>query len=147
MNIEKHPTLADIDLHSSRRVSFHRYVRNDAPTPEGWTDDGPCPGHHGNWSRMAMQQTDMDAVNSPAHYKQGAVEVIDIIEQIVAGYPPEIGYHIGNVLKYVARGPHKGNMLQDLAKGEFYLRRAINKSVKPPTSNAPRGRFTDDPGP
>lgn len=75
---------------------------------------------------------DMDAVNRPPHYTQGAVEVIDIIEQIVSGYPPEIGYHIGNVLKYVARGPHKGNMQQDLAKAEFYLRRAINKSVTLP---------------
>ena len=75
---------------------------------------------------------DMYAVNRPPHYTQGAVEVIDIIEQIVSGYPPEIGYHIGNVLKYVARGPHKGNMQQDLAKAEFYLRRAINKSVTLP---------------
>jgi hypothetical protein len=47
------PTLSDLDLSSARRISHYRYVRNDAPIPDGWTDDGPCPGHHGNWSRMA----------------------------------------------------------------------------------------------
>jgi hypothetical protein len=49
----KSPTLYDLDLSSAQRISHYRYIRNDAPIHEGWTDDGPCPGHHGNWSRMA----------------------------------------------------------------------------------------------
>ncbi len=73
---------------------------------------------------------DMEAVNRPPHYTQGGVEVIDIIEQITKDYPPAIAYHIGNTLKYLARAPHKGAMQQDLAKANWYLTRAINKSIK-----------------
>jgi hypothetical protein len=133
----KSPTLYDLDLSSARQISYHRYVRNDAPIPEGWADDGPCPGHHGNWSRMATKEHEMaltpdqmEAVNRPAHYTQGGIEVIDIIEQITKDYPPAIAYHIGNCIKYLARGPHKGAMQQDLAKANWYLTRAVNKSVR-----------------
>jgi hypothetical protein len=130
------PTLRDLDLNAGK-ISHYRYVRHDAPTPAGWTEDGPCPGHHGNWSRMARKEpemaltpNEMEAVNRPAHYTQGGVEVIDIIEQITKDYPPAIAYHIGNILKYLARAPHKGAMQQDLAKANWYLTRAVNKSVK-----------------
>ena len=33
--------------------------------------------------------------------------------------------HIGNVLKYIARAPHKGNYIEDLEKAENYLHRAL----------------------
>jgi hypothetical protein len=77
-----------------------------------------------------LTPVEMEAVNRPAHYRQGEVEVIDIIEQITKDYPPAIAYHLGNVVKYLARGPHKGAMQQDLQKASWYLTRAINKSVK-----------------
>jgi hypothetical protein len=134
----KSPTLYDLDLSSARQISYHRYVRNDAPIPEGWADDGPCPGHHGNWSRMATKEHEMaltpdqmEAVNRPAHYTQGGVEVIDIIEQIIAGYKdPVVAGLVWQVLKYLARAPHKGNLQQDLGKAEWYMKRAVNKSVR-----------------
>jgi hypothetical protein len=82
----------------------------------------------------------LDVVNRPAHYAAGGIEVIDFIEQIVANYPPEIGYHIGNSLKYLARAPLKdpAKIVEDLSKGEYYLKRAINKlcAAKPPTRRA-----------
>ncbi len=65
-----------------------------------------------------------DPVNSPAHYRRGAVEVIDFIEQVAPAYG-DIGYHIGNVLKYVSRAPHKGKLDEDLRKAKWYLERAI----------------------
>lgn len=71
-----------------------------------------------------------DMVNRPKHYTYGAVEVIDIIEQITAGYPPEVAYHIGNLIKYVARAPHKGNLVEDLRKAEWYIRRATNRACR-----------------
>jgi hypothetical protein len=77
-----------------------------------------------------LTPVEMDAVNRPAHYTQGGVEVIDIIEQITRDYPPAIAYHIGNCIKYLARGPHKGALSQDLAKANWYLTRAVNKSIK-----------------
>ena len=37
-----------------------------------------------------------DQVNSPAHYTQGRVEAIDVIEDVVAGAPdPVVGYLVG----------------------------------------------------
>lgn len=66
-------------------------------------------------------------VESPPHYTYGDIEVIDFIEQVVKHYPQEIGFHIANVLKYVARGPHKNNLAEDLSKASFYLNRAISK--------------------
>jgi TPR repeat protein len=71
-----------------------------------------------------------DPVKRPAHYTKGSIEVIDFIDQTVAGYAdPQMAYYLGNILKYCARAPHKGNMQQDLEKAEFYLRRAINRAA------------------
>jgi hypothetical protein len=60
-----------------------------------------------------------DPVNHPAHYCLGGVEVIDAIE--AWGLP----YHLGNVVKYVARAAHKGDELTDLRKARWYLGRYI----------------------
>ena len=65
-----------------------------------------------------------DPVNSPAHYTSGPIEVIDIIE----GF--SLGFHLGNVVKYVLRSPHKGAELQDLKKAEWYLKREILRLEK-----------------
>jgi hypothetical protein len=68
---------------------------------------------------VATHHTDM--VNHPAHYKAGGIETIDFIEA------KELGYHLGNVVKYVSRADHKGNKLEDLKKAQWYLARAIEK--------------------
>ena len=47
----------------------------------------------------------IDNVNSPSHYTQGEIEVIEVIEYITAKYPAEIRYHLGNVIKYICRAP------------------------------------------
>ena len=65
-----------------------------------------------------------DNVNHPPHYKQGPIEVIEIIE----GF--ELGYRLGNVVKYVLRADHKGNRLEDLKKARWYLDREINATVQ-----------------
>jgi len=63
----------------------------------------------------------VDNVNHPPHYKTGGIETIDFIEA------KELGYHLGNVIKYVSRAKHKGNELEDLKKAQWYLERAIMK--------------------
>lgn len=71
-----------------------------------------------------------DPVNHPAHYTDGGIEVIDFIEAKL------LGYHLGNVVKYICRAGKKGtNMgLQDLQKARWYLDRAIEKNeINPPT--------------
>ena len=60
-----------------------------------------------------------DLVNHPEHYKVGGIETIDFIES------KELGYNLGNVVKYITRSDHKGNKLQDLQKAQWYLNREI----------------------
>lgn len=60
-----------------------------------------------------------DPINHPAHYTFGAIEVIDAIEAW------GLGFHAGNVVKYVARSEHKGTELEDLKKARWYLDRLI----------------------
>jgi hypothetical protein len=67
--------------------------------------------------------TEKDNIN-PAHYKQGPIEVIDLIE----GF--KLGFHLGNVIKYILRAPHKGAQLEDLKKARWYLDREIQRLSK-----------------
>lgn len=62
-----------------------------------------------------------DAVNHPSHYTRGKIEVIDFIED------QQLPYHLGNVIKYIARAGHKGDKLEDLKKARWYLDRYINE--------------------
>lgn len=60
-----------------------------------------------------------DNVNHPQHYKSAAgIEVIDVIEAF------GLGFHLGNVVKYVLRAPNK-NGIEDLKKARWYLDREI----------------------
>ena len=61
-----------------------------------------------------------DAVNHPSHYTRGKIEVIDFIED------QQLPYHLGNVIKYIARAGYKGDKLEDLKKARWYLDRYIN---------------------
>jgi hypothetical protein len=62
-----------------------------------------------------------DPVHAPAHYRQlpNGIEVIDITENL--------GFCLGNVVKYVLRADHKGEPIQDLEKGLWYLSREIER--------------------
>lgn len=62
-----------------------------------------------------------DNVNHPAHYKAGGIETIDFIEA------KNLNYHLGNVVKYIARADSKGNRKEDLLKAQWYLDREIAK--------------------
>lgn len=62
-----------------------------------------------------------DPINRPAHYTYSTIEVIDVIEAW------GLGYHLGNVIKYVARSAHKGTELDDLCKAKWYLDRVIER--------------------
>ena len=71
-----------------------------------------------------------DTVNHPSHYNYGDIEVIDFIEQVTKHYNPNVAYHIGNAIKYLARSPHK-NGKEDVAKAKWYVERAFeNWDVK-----------------
>lgn len=63
-------------------------------------------------------------VDHPAHYNKGKIEVIDFIED------QQLPFHLGNVIKYVARAGSKGDKLEDLKKARWYLDRYINEVMK-----------------
>jgi hypothetical protein len=60
-----------------------------------------------------------EKINHPPHYggdvKFEAIKVID---------DWGLGFSAGNALKYILRAPHKGAMLEDLQKAQWYLRHA-----------------------
>ena len=64
-------------------------------------------------------------VDSPKHYggKENPYEAIKVIEAW------DLGFNLGNVVKYVARaGKKEGNNIADeLKKAKWYLEREINK--------------------
>lgn len=83
-----------------------------------------------NKSNDLQQRKRKDNVNSPSHYNYGEIEVIDFIEQVTKHYNPNVAYHIGNAIKYLARSPHK-NGKEDVAKAKWYVERAFeNWDVK-----------------
>ena len=61
------------------------------------------------------------AVNHPAHYTYGSMEVIDAIEGL------ELSFHLGNALKYIARAGKKDpkKTKEDLKKAIWYIKRYI----------------------
>jgi hypothetical protein len=65
-----------------------------------------------------------DNVNHPAHYA-GKIEAIEFIDQVCAHYCGDAAFCVGSVLKYLARAPHKGDVLEDLRKAHWYLGHAI----------------------
>ena len=64
-----------------------------------------------------------DPVNHPSHYTSGDIEVLDAIEDW------KLGYHLGQVVKYVARSGKKdpSKEVEDLKKAQFYLNREISR--------------------
>ena len=69
-------------------------------------------------------QASHDMVNHPSHYNKGNIEVINFIED------QGLSFHLGNVVKYVARAGSKGDKLEDLKKAQWYLDRYINEVMK-----------------
>ena len=68
-----------------------------------------------------VEREAIEMVDHPKHYQsKHGVEVIDIIEEF------GLGFHLGNVIKYVLRAGHKSNELEDLEKAKWYLERVID---------------------
>jgi hypothetical protein len=65
------------------------------------------------------RRREVDSVNHPSHYNFGKYEVIDVIEDW------DLGFNLGNTIKYIARAGRKGDKLTDLEKAKWYLEREI----------------------
>ena len=64
-----------------------------------------------------------DNVNHPSHYTSGQIEVIDFIED------KDLGFHLGNAVKYISRAGRKNpdKTVEDLRKAVWYINRQINR--------------------
>ena len=82
-----------------------------------------------------------DNVNHPSHYTDGKIEVIDYIED------KKLGYHLGNVVKYVSRAGKKcpDKEIEDLKKARWYLDRHIEKLEEANEERVCNGRPSSTP--
>ncbi len=69
------------------------------------------------------EPTKSDQVNHPQHYggSENAYEAIKVIEAW------QLGFCLGNVVKYISRAGKKGNKLEDLKKAQWYLNHEIER--------------------
>lgn len=86
------------------------------PLDRSWHIQG-CAVFHGQACDCDDGGEPPDPINRPVHYT-GRVEPIHLIEA------QGLGYHEGNVIKYVVRYKRKGG-LTDLKKARWYLDRLI----------------------
>ena len=72
---------------------------------------------------IADKGTQPDSVNHPSHYTSGKIEVIDFIED------KELGFHLGNAVKYISRAGRKNpdKIVEDLQKAVWYINREIGR--------------------
>jgi translation initiation factor 2B subunit (eIF-2B alpha/beta/delta family) len=71
--------------------------------------------------KVMKEITEREMVNHPDHYQGNKTEVIDIIEDY------NLGFSLGNAIKYILRADKKGNKKQDLEKAIWYLERELSK--------------------
>lgn len=64
-----------------------------------------------------------ESINHPAHYG-GADNTYEAIKVIEAW---NLGFCLGNTIKYIARAGKKDPTIQELKKARWYLDREINK--------------------
>lgn len=87
------------------------------------TVEGAAHVEHKHAHAGATHSYTIDTVNHPPHYNTGDIEVIDFIED------KELGFHLGNVVKYICR-ESKGNYLESLQKAKWYLDREVARQIK-----------------
>ena len=95
-------------MNADRDHGKREQIRAPAPTPADAEPTTPVVAY--------------DPVRYPAHYCKGRrYEPIDVIEDW------ELGFCLGNAVKYISRAGRKGDALTDLRKATWYLDREIAK--------------------
>lgn len=107
------------DKHKDRvdaMVDAYNYVVNQDAIDTAYDDE----------IKSVKSYSDNDPVNHPKHYQaSNGLEAIDCIEAFVEDLPGDIGYLIGNAIKYLCRFDKKGKPVEDLQKARWYIERAI----------------------
>lgn len=70
-----------------------------------------------NQMKQQIDKMYKEQVNHPDHYNSGSIEAIEVIEDW------DLGFHLGNVVKYISRAGKKDQTteIQDLKKAAWYL--------------------------
>ena len=86
------------------------------------TDESELSAINPEWPKRP--QTATDPVNHPSHYggEKNPYEAIKIIEA------HNLGFHLGNAVKYILRAGKKGDAAEDIKKAIWYLERELKKS-------------------
>lgn len=63
-----------------------------------------------------------EMIRSPKHYQGRSLEVIQVIEDF------DLGYNLGNAIKYILRAGKKDDRAVDLKKAVWYLEREIKNA-------------------
>ncbi|HEC2743741.1 TPA: DUF3310 domain-containing protein [Campylobacter jejuni] len=67
-----------------------------------------------------MQENNL--IDNRVHYKSFGFESIDLIICVIELMPiKNMGFHVGNTIKYVLRSKFKSNEIQDLKKANWYI--------------------------
>ena len=77
-----------------------------------------------DYKELDIKEDKKEMVDHPKHYNMGKYEAIDVIEDW------NLGFNLGNTVKYISRAGHKDNILQDLKKAAWYLDREIKRIEK-----------------
>lgn len=81
-----------------------------------------------NNAKFWTVDNDKSMVNNPAHYTNGNVDVIQVIEDAVKNADdPASAVLQSQVIKYIMRMWLKDNPLQDAQKAQWYLERLISR--------------------
>ena len=69
-----------------------------------------------------MSDMEGNNINHPSYYNDGKIEVIDFIED------KNLGFHLGNAVKYISRAGKKDpeKTIEDLKKAVWYINRQID---------------------
>ena len=79
-----------------------------------------------DYKELDIKEDKKEMIDHPKHYNMGKYEPIDVIEDW------ELGFNLGNTLKYINRAGHKDKdkVIEDLKKARWYLDREIDREIK-----------------
>ena len=86
------------------------------------TEDGSmCTSTINPYDELPPRPKEPERVDHPSHYNHGKIEVIDFIED------QDLGFALGNAVKYICRCRWKDSMLEDLKKARWYIDHCIKE--------------------
>tara|TARA_R110002020_G_scaffold227210_3_gene437839 strand:+ start:663 stop:941 length:279 start_codon:yes stop_codon:yes gene_type:complete len=84
---------------------------------------------------------------SPAHYKRGKLETVDIIMDVVRDLPGDEAILVGNAIKYLSRYRFKHGIspLQDAQKAEWYIKKLVALLKTKPSASSIKKEYPEYP--